>query len=53
MLLYQSESILKDKIERICDNFQCKRFPLPQDGNAGPEEFGTTLFQLKTQIMKV
>ena len=53
VLVFQAGSYLVDRMTKICDGFQCRRFPIPRDGHGSPEEFGQVMAELKTNILKV
>lgn len=53
LLVFQSGGVLVERMMKICDAFMCKRYVLPQDGYAKPEEIARRLSQLKANIMNV
>jgi len=53
MLVFQAGEVLSDRMERLCDIFQCKKYPLPQEGYAAPDEFAKIMSQLKSKVLTV
>jgi hypothetical protein len=53
LLVFQQGDVMIDRMSKICDAFQCKKFVLPEDGYASPSKFSGRLAQLKTNILNM
>ena len=53
ILVFQSVSYLRDRINKVCETFQGKIFTLPDDGQSGPQPFRRVMKDLKSKIQSI
>lgn len=53
ILVFQQGTYLREKVQKVCESFMGKIFPLPEEGQGGPQSFLRVMKECKEKIKNI